>query len=86
MAPPNITTWSSSVFVKEKLQLGGGLLPFIIGEHHNPENHSEVDNNNCYKLFGRISLVITLTTHQIELFELFLINTYLKRGLKHVYN
>ena len=35
-SPPNITAWSSSVTVREKLTQGGGLDPFIEGENHNP--------------------------------------------------
>ena len=35
--PPNITAWSSSVTVREKLEQGGGLDPFIGGENHNPK-------------------------------------------------
>ena len=35
-SPPNITAWSSSVTVMEKLTQGGGLDPFIEGENHNP--------------------------------------------------
>ena len=34
--PPNITAQSSSVLVREKLEQGGGLDPFIGGVIHNP--------------------------------------------------
>ena len=35
--PPNITAWFSSVIVREKLEQGGGLDPFIGGEDHEPK-------------------------------------------------
>ena len=34
--PPNITTWSLSVIVRENAAQGGGLDPFIEGEDHKP--------------------------------------------------
>ena len=36
MIPPNITAWSSSVIVREKLEQGGDLDPLLDGEYHNP--------------------------------------------------
>jgi len=31
---PNITAWSSSIIVREKLSQGGGLAPFMEGDDH----------------------------------------------------
>ena len=36
VSPPNITAWSSSVTVREKLLQGEGLEPFTVGEDHKP--------------------------------------------------
>ena len=40
--PPNITTWSSPVIVREKPAQGGGLDPFIEGEDHSPRFHKYI--------------------------------------------
>jgi len=39
VSPPNITAWSLLVIVSEKPAQGGGLVPFIGGEDHNPRLH-----------------------------------------------
>ena len=35
--PPNITAWSSSFIVREKLEQGRGLDPFTGGENQSPK-------------------------------------------------
>ena len=36
MLPANITAWSLLVRVREKLEQGGGLDPWLDGEDHDP--------------------------------------------------